>query len=145
LNWMRRPSLNSMGPVSPFSSTWNHTDVRYEKQSYTRSLAMWMRMLAYRSRKEIPISRKPRMLIPWEQEKISGRLRLRRSVLSSSSAEGGSCSSETKHRKRTTPRPKLFVSSRRLQEQRLQVRKKMSWVRVSINIFSAFRKLIMKQ
>jgi hypothetical protein len=37
-----------------------------------------------------------------------------KSVLSSSPGEGGFCSSETKHDRRTAPRPKLFVSVRRL-------------------------------
>jgi hypothetical protein len=40
-----------------------------------------------------------------------------------SPGEGGSCSSETKHNRRTAPRPKLFVSERRLQKQRHQTRK----------------------
>jgi hypothetical protein len=37
--------------------------------------------------------------------------------------ENCSCSSETKHHRRTAPRPKLFVSARRLQKQRPQHRK----------------------
>jgi hypothetical protein len=47
----------------------------------------------------------------------------RKSVLSLIPSEGGSCSSETKHDRRTAPRPKLFVSRRILQKQRLQPRK----------------------
>jgi hypothetical protein len=43
-------------------------------------------------------------------------------VLSSSPGEDGSCSSETKHDGRTTPRPKLFVLQRRLQKQTPQRR-----------------------
>jgi hypothetical protein len=50
------------------------------------------------------------------------RSKLRKSVLSSSTGEGGSYSSETKHDRRLAPRPKLFVSTRRLQRQRLQPR-----------------------
>jgi hypothetical protein len=39
------------------------------------------------------------------------------SVFSSIPGEGGSCSSETKHDRRTAPRPKkFFVSKRRLQK-----------------------------
>jgi hypothetical protein len=62
------------------------------------------------------------MLIPWEQEEILERSKLRRSVLSLSPGEGGSCSSETKHDRRMAPRPKLFFWKRRLQKQRPQHR-----------------------
>jgi hypothetical protein len=50
-------------------------------------------------------------------------------VLSSIPGEGGSCSSETKNDRRTAPRPKLFVSKKRLQKQGPQHRK-LSWIRV---------------
>jgi hypothetical protein len=40
-----------------------------------------------------------------------------KTVLNSSPSEDGFFTSETKHNKRTTPRPKLFVSAGRLQEQ----------------------------
>jgi hypothetical protein len=40
---------------------------------------------------------------------------IKQNILSSSPGEGGSCSSETKHDRRTAPRPKLFVSTRRIQ------------------------------
>jgi hypothetical protein len=40
------------------------------------------------------------------------------SFQSSSPGKGGSCSSETKHDRGPAPRPKLFVSERKLQEQR---------------------------
>jgi hypothetical protein len=46
-----------------------------------------------------------------------------KSLLSSIPGEGSSCSSETKHNRRTAPRPKLFVSERRLQKQGPQYRK----------------------
>jgi hypothetical protein len=54
------------------------------------------------------------MLILWDQEENIGRSKLWKSVLSLSPGEGGSCSSETKHDRRTTP--KLFVSKRRTQK-----------------------------
>jgi hypothetical protein len=41
--------------------------------------------------------------------------KVQKNVLSSSPSDGGSCSSETNHDRRTVPRPKLFVSKRRLQ------------------------------
>jgi hypothetical protein len=44
-----------------------------------------------------------------------------------------SCSSKTKHDRRTVPRPKLFVSARRLQELRSQTQK-LSWARVSAEV-----------
>jgi hypothetical protein len=46
-----------------------------------------------------------------------------KSVLGLSPGEGGFCSTETKHDRRTAPRPKLFVSTKRLQEQRSQPQK----------------------
>jgi hypothetical protein len=52
-----------------------------------------------------------------------------RIVLSSSLGEGVSCSSETKRSRRTTAKPKLFVSARRLQDERSQTRR-LSWFRV---------------
>jgi hypothetical protein len=45
------------------------------------------------------------------------KVRTPESVLSSNPGECGSCSSETKHNRRTASRPKLFVSKRRLQVQ----------------------------
>jgi hypothetical protein len=56
-------------------------------------------------------------------ERDIGRSKLRKSVLSSSPGEGGPCSSETKHDRRTAPWTKLFVSKRRLLKQRPQPRK----------------------
>jgi hypothetical protein len=44
-------------------------------------------------------------------------------VLSSSTSEGGPCSSETKNNRRTVLRPKLFISKSRVQKQRPQSRK----------------------
>jgi hypothetical protein len=55
-----------------------------------------------------------------------------KSVLGSSPDEV-LCSSKTKHKRRTVLRQNLFVSERRLQELRVQARK-LSWVRVSVNI-----------
>jgi hypothetical protein len=45
----------------------------------------------------------------------------------------GCCRSVTKHDRRTEPRTNLFVSTGRLQEQRLQTRK-LSWVRVPVEM-----------
>jgi hypothetical protein len=44
-------------------------------------------------------------------------------ILSSSSGQDGSCSFRTKHDRTTVPRPKLFISKRRLQEERPQRQK----------------------
>jgi hypothetical protein len=57
-----------------------------------------------------------------------------------SQCEDGFCSSETKHDRRTVPRPKLFVSKRRLQKQR-PLRPKMSWVRFPVKVVSVAWKL----
>jgi hypothetical protein len=46
-----------------------------------------------------------------------------KSVLSSILTKGSSCSSETKHNRRTATRPMLFVSKRRLQKQRPEPQK----------------------
>jgi hypothetical protein len=46
-----------------------------------------------------------------------------KSVLVWKPGEGGFCILETKHDRRTSPRPKLFVLTRRLQKQRPQPRK----------------------
>jgi hypothetical protein len=75
------------------------------------------------SRTDKPTCTKLGMLIPWDQEENTERSKLRKSALSSSTGEGGSGSSETKHDRRMAPKPKLFVSARRLQEQRLWFRK----------------------
>jgi hypothetical protein len=80
-------------------------------------------VFAYSSRMNVPICTKLGMFIPWDQEVILEMSKLRRIVLSSSPGEGGSCSSETKHDRRTAPKPKLFASKRRLQKERPQPRK----------------------
>jgi hypothetical protein len=67
-------------------------------------------------RKDMPICYIASMLISSNHEEISERTKLRKSVLGSSSAEGGFRSSETKHDRRTAPRPKLFATAKRLQE-----------------------------
>jgi hypothetical protein len=84
---------------------------------------MYVRTFAYSSGTDKPIGTKLGILILWDQEEILERSKLRKSVQSSSPSEGGSCSSETKHNRRTAPRPKLFASTRKLQEQRPQLRK----------------------
>jgi hypothetical protein len=76
----------------------------------------------YSSRMDSPICTKFCMLIPWDQQGTTGGSKLRKSM-SSILGEGSSCSSETKHDRRTAPRPKLFVSKRRLQKQRPQRRR----------------------
>jgi hypothetical protein len=86
-------------------------------------MGIYVCIFAYRSRTDTPICTKLGMPIPRDQKEILGRSKLRKSVLSSSPGEGGSCSSESKHNRRTAPRPKFFVSKRRLQKQRLQPRK----------------------
>jgi hypothetical protein len=97
---------------------------------------------AYSSRTDKPICTTLGMLIPWDQEEKIGGSKLRKSVLSSISGEGVSCSSETKHNRRTAPRPKFFVWKRRLQKQTLKHRK-LSWVQVSVKIlgFGIIKKL----
>jgi hypothetical protein len=47
----------------------------------------------------------------------------KQNVLGSSPGEGSFCSSETKHDRRTAPRPKMFLSVVRLQEQKPQPQK----------------------
>jgi hypothetical protein len=97
-------------------------------------------IFTYSSWTEKPICTKIGILIPWATEEIFERSKLRKNVLSSNPSEGGSCSSETKHDRRTASRPKLFVSKRRLQKQRPQPRK-LHWVRVPVKTVSAARKL----
>jgi hypothetical protein len=79
--------------------------------------------LAYTSRTDILICTNLGMLIPPDQEENIGGSRLRKSILSSIPGMGGSCSSETKHDRRTAPRAKSFVSKRRLQKQRSKPQK----------------------
>jgi hypothetical protein len=80
-------------------------------------------MFAYSSRRDLPIRPKLGMLMHCNQKEISGRSKLRRTVLGSSPGEGVFCISETKQDRKTAPRPKMFVSASRLQEHRLQLRK----------------------
>jgi hypothetical protein len=63
------------------------------------------------------------MLIPSDQKANVTGSDLQESGLSSIPGQDGSSSSETKHDRETAPKPKLFVSARRLQEQRRQPRK----------------------
>jgi hypothetical protein len=51
------------------------------------------------------------MLIPWDQEYILEMSKLQENVLGSKPCEGGFCSLETKHDRRTVQRAKLFVSA----------------------------------
>jgi hypothetical protein len=63
------------------------------------------------------------MLIPWDQEEILERIKLRKSVLGLKPGNGGFCILEIKNNRRMSLRPKLFVSTRRLQKQRPKPRK----------------------
>jgi hypothetical protein len=58
-----------------------------------------------------------------------------KSVLGSSLGKGSFCSSEIKHDRRTAPRPKLFSSARRLQEQMPELRKSVLGSRSDEDIF----------
>jgi hypothetical protein len=58
-----------------------------------------------------------------EEEIAENRPELRKPVLCSSTGEGGSCSSETKYNRKKVPRPVLFISPSRQQEQRPNPRK----------------------
>jgi hypothetical protein len=62
-------------------------------------------------------------------------------VMSSSPRKGDACSSETKHNRRMAPRPKMFVSRRRLQ--RGHNLKKQSLVRVPVKMISVAQKISM--
>jgi hypothetical protein len=67
------------------------------------------------------------MFIPRDKEEILERLKLRKILLSSSSAEGGFCSWETKRDRRKVPKP-LF---RRTDQRNISIStKNVSWVRV---------------
>jgi hypothetical protein len=69
-------------------------------------------MFACRSRTNTWIWTKLGMLIPWNQEEILERSELRESVLGSEPGGCDFCTLETKHNRKTSPRPKLFVSAR---------------------------------
>jgi hypothetical protein len=104
------------------------------------SLRLFVRLFAYSSKMDIPICTKLGMLIPWDQEENIGESKLRKSVLSSIPGEGGSCSSETKHDKRAAPRPKFFISNRRLYKKGHNP-EKLFRVRLPAKIFFVPRKL----
>jgi hypothetical protein len=93
---------------------------------------MFVCMLAYSSRKDKLICTKLGKHF-LEPGKKNIRVRTPESVMSSIPGEGGSCNSETKHDRRTAPRPKLFVSKRRSQELR-SLTQKLSWVPVSVTM-----------
>jgi hypothetical protein len=90
-------------------------------------------MLAYSLRRDKPICTRLGMLIPCDWEENIEESKLRENILGSSPGEGGSCSSEIKHDRRTAPRQSLFVSARRSQELRSQTRK-LFWVRVPVKM-----------
>jgi hypothetical protein len=96
-------------------------------------VCIYVCMFVYRSRTDVQTCTELGTLIHWDHKENIERSKLRKTVLSSSLGEGGSCRSETEHDRRTAPRPKLFVSARRLQELRSQTRK-LSWVRVSVKM-----------
>jgi hypothetical protein len=67
-------------------------------------------------------------------EEITGtKVANQKTVLSSSPDKDGFCGSGTKHARRTAQITKLFVSARRLQELRSQIRE-LSWVRVFVKM-----------
>jgi hypothetical protein len=71
------------------------------------------------------------MLMPWNQEEISERSNFE-IALRSNPGEGDFSSSESKH-DGTVPKPKLFVSRRRLQD-RGHNPENLSWVRVPVKM-----------
>jgi hypothetical protein len=93
-------------------------------------------MFAYSSRKDKPVHTKLRMRIPWNQQEILERSKLRNKALSLNPVEGSFYSSETKHDRRLN----LFVSAKMLQKQGHNS-EKLSWVRVPTNMYSVARKL----
>jgi hypothetical protein len=97
-------------------------------------------VFAYSTRTDKPIFTELDMLISWEQGEVLEGSQLGKRFLISIPGEGGSCRSETKQDRRTAPRPNLFISPRRLQEQRLQPRKSVLGSSPSDNAFVA-RKL----
>jgi hypothetical protein len=72
----------------------------------TEIVGLCVCMFAYSSRTETPICTIG--IIPWDQEEILERSKIRKFVQGSSTGEYGSCSSETMHDRRTAPRSKLF-------------------------------------
>jgi hypothetical protein len=64
---------------------------------------------------------------------------LEKTVLGSIAGEDVFCSSETKHDRRTAPRRKSFVSARRLQEQKPELRKTVLGFRVPVKMFLYLR------
>jgi hypothetical protein len=101
---------------------------------------MYLCMFAYSCRKDIQIRPILGMFMPWNQEENLESSKLRKSVLGSSTGECGYCSSETKQHRKTASNQKLFVSKRRLQEQRPQPRKQ-SRVWVPVKMISVAQKL----
>jgi hypothetical protein len=77
-------------------------------------ICMCVCVFANSSRTDIPICTKVSMLLHCDKEEIE-MPKLRKSILTSRSGKGGSCSSETKHDSRPARRPKCFVSVRTLQ------------------------------
>jgi hypothetical protein len=95
---------------------------------------MFVCFFTYGSRTDKPICTKLGMLIPWDKEEDKGGSKLRESVLCSTPEEGGSCSSDTKHDRRTASRPKFYRNEG-------QKPKKLSWVRLPIKMVFVARKL----
>jgi hypothetical protein len=88
-------------------------------------------MFAYNWRTDTQIYTKLSVLIPWNQGDILERPELRKIVLRSSPGEGGSCKSETKHDRRTVPRPELNTGYNP---------DKLPWVRAPFKMVSVVRK-----
>jgi hypothetical protein len=114
-------------------------DTRKRTQhSQNSGQVFWVRVLV----RAVPVARKlsraeerRQTKVVCFEEQITERRQHRKTVLGSSTEEGSSCSSETKHDRRTAPRQNLFVSARRLQEQRSQTRK-LPWVWVPVKMLS---------
>jgi hypothetical protein len=83
--------------------------ILYTKLKFWVYAFIYLCLFAYNSRNDKQICTKFGMLIPWDQVEKTGGSKLRKSVLSSIPDEGGSCSSETKHDRRTGQRLKLFA------------------------------------
>jgi hypothetical protein len=86
-------------------------------------VCLYVSLFAYSSRRDKPICTKLASVFLQARERTYEGQNPIKSVLSSIPGESGSCSSENKHNIRTAPRPKLFVSNRRLQKHRPQPRK----------------------
>jgi hypothetical protein len=107
LKWADQMFVYSMYGICTQKSLWwkRHIKSQFDYLTYKIEIVC---MFAYNPRTDAPICTKLGMHIPWDQEKVSERSKLRKSVLGSKPDEGGFCISETKNSGRTSPRSKLF-------------------------------------